>query len=269
MSIDNETCQLNFPLEHEPAMARTYVVNDFEVLGVGALRRHFLLDLKRKSRLILQRHPQLIVDRELYELQLQETLRWLAPEKIIENNNFDESRELERIYSAIFPLTKTSLGDSGPRIFKEYLRDMAGSALLLQDVFRYFPGFLRRRFPEQVGIYTNGQWEWARAALEYQDFSVGKNEEGRPVRLNPSLQIIARLEGLTVLVYSEAQQEILERVLDIFEAHIIDILESGDRKFSSYQQLQEYLPVSDEAPTEEGLHWGAKIEALKKAQIIL
>ncbi len=152
---------------------------------------------------------------------------------------------------------------------------MEWSSWLLQDHWRYFVGFLRQKFPERKELLELAHWEWVQAWIEIQPFEKSVSEKGR-VSLNPSLQIVTlsakntvlnRDAGVYAFAFSETRGSVVERSLDLYEAHLIDLLQE-DRKYSSLQLMQ-MAHISDEIDTPlSSLEWEKKFLSLRKDDII-
>ncbi|HEY1079541.1 MAG TPA: hypothetical protein VGE46_05570, partial [Bdellovibrio sp.] len=235
MSTDNGTSQLSFPLRAEIPQAETLIVRDLDVVGVGSLRRRQIQQLQKQKNFILQTHESLIASsvHNIYQAELLRTLQWLRPLRTEVAPVLKINDLLKESFANIFPHTEASLGFTAHRVRDLYLQDMEWSSWLLQDHWRYFVGYLRQKFPEKNELFELAHWEWVRAWIEVQPFEGGTVEAG-VVSLNPSLQVVSltadqpvlsREKGLYALVYSDQKATVTERSLDVFEAHILDLLQ--------------------------------------------
>lgn len=226
-------------------------------MGVGALRRHQLLELQKTKSFILQTHGAYMAPsiQNIYQAELLRTLQWLRPIRTVEVQNFKLSIELQSSFSRIFPKTSEALGVTVTKIRDAYLQDMEWSSWLLQDHWRYFVGYLRQKFPDRPELYELAHWEWVQAWMEVQPFGSASGDPGQ-VSVNPSLQtvslstfhqVLKRDPGLYAFIYDEEKATVVERPLDLYEAQILDILQE-DRKYTQAQLLAMAM-LSDEIPT--------------------
>lgn len=278
MSIDNGTSQLSFPVRAEIPQADTLIVRDLDVVGVGSLRRRQIQQLQTQKNFILQTHESLIASsvHGIYQTELLRTLQWLRPLRTEVGPVLKINDLLKDSFANIFPLTHAALGFTATRVRDLYLQDMEWSSWLLQDHWRYFVGYLRQKFPEKNELFELAHWEWVRAWIEVQPFEGDKAEPGI-VSLNPSLQVVSltvnqpvlsRDKGLYAMVYSDQKVTVTERSLDVFEAHILDLLQE-DRKYTG-QQVVEMAQVSDELGSQlSGQEWEKRYLSLVNDAIIL
>ncbi len=278
MSIDNGTSQLSFPLRAEIPQADTLIVRDLDVVGVGSLRRQQIQQLQTQKNFILQTHESLIASsvHSIYQAELLRTLQWLRPVRTEVGPVLKISDLLKDSFANIFPHTHAALGFTATRVRDLYLQDMEWSSWLLQDHWRYFVGYLRQKFPEKNELFELAHWEWVRAWIEVQPFESDKAEPGI-VSLNPSLQVVSltvnqpvlsRDKGLYALVYSDHKTTVTERSLDVFEAHILDLLQE-DRKYTG-QQVVQMAQVSDGIGTQlSAKEWEKRYLSLVNDAIIL
>lgn len=278
MSIDNGTCHLSFPLRGEIPTAKVLVLRDVDVVGVGALRRHQLLQMQNEKEFILWTHEDCIPPsvHAIYQAELLLTLQWLRPVKTEPGPFFDFQKDQRTLFGRIFPETQKALGFTASKVCDSYLAEMDWSSWLLQDHWRYFVGFLRQKFPENIELKELAHWEWVKAWLEIQPFEASQGEAGI-VNLNPSLQIVPltqrnslleRDQGVYGFVYSEAQESVVERPLDVYDAKIIDLLQE-DRKYTP-AQLVEMAALSDEITTQlSSVEWEKRFLSLSKDAIII
>lgn len=278
MSIDNGTSQLSFPVRAEIPQTDTLIVRDLDVVGVGSLRRRQIQQLQTQKNFILQTHESLIASsvHGIYQTELLRTLQWLRPLRTEVGPVLKINDLLKDSFANIFPLTHAALGFTATRVRDLYLQDMEWSSWLLQDHWRYFVGYLRQKFPEKNELFELAHWEWVRAWIEVQPFEGDKAEPGI-VSLNPSLQVVSltvnqpvlsRDKGLYAMVYSDQKVTVTERSLDVFEAHILDLLQE-DRKYTG-QQVVEMAQVSDELGSQlSGQEWEKRYLSLVNDAIIL
>lgn len=278
MSIDNGTCQLSFPMKGPLPAADVYLLRDVEVVGVGALRRRQLEELKfQNKRIHLLTHESKIPSSvfSIYQAELLTTLQWLRPEKVERKEALDFQKEQEILFSKLFPLTEKALGFAAHKVRDSYLQEMEWSSWLLQDHWRYFVGYLRQKFPDNKTLREVAHWEWVLAWLEIQPFEAFSGEVG-VLTTNPSLQIVALTEvnsvlkrdkGLYAFVYNDKKATVVERSLDAVEAKAIDLLQE-DRKYTP-SQLADMLAVCGEITTSFNKEdWQKKFLSLCEAGII-
>ncbi|NUN05669.1 MAG: hypothetical protein HUU57_07900 [Bdellovibrio sp.] len=254
------------------------MVRDLDVVGVGSLRRQQIQQLQAQNNFILQTHESLIASsvHGIYQAELLNTLQWLRPLRTESGPPLKIDDLLKDSFADIFPHTHTALGFMASRVRDLYLQDMQWSSWLLQDHWRYFVGYLRQKFPEKKDLFELAHWEWVRAWIEVQPFDVGALEPG-VVSLNPSLQVVpltieqpvlGRDKGLYALVYCDQKATVTERALDVFEAHILDLLQE-DRKYSR-QQVVQRAQLSEEIGTQlSAQEWEKRYLSLRNDAIIL
>lgn len=254
MSTDNGISQLSFPLTGAPPAQDTLILQDFDVVGVGALRRHQILELQKTKQFILHTHGAYLAPsvQNIYQSELLTTLQWVRPVQTVEVHNFNLSQELQSSFARIFPKTSAALGVAVVKIRDSYLQDMEWSSWLLQDHWRYFVGYLRQKFPDRPALYELAHWEWVRTWMEVQPFESFSGDPWQVI-LNPSLQIVSLSEnhqvlkrdsGLYAFIYDDKKATVVERPLDLYEAKILDILQE-DRKYTQAQLLA-MVSLSDE-----------------------
>lgn len=255
MSTNNETCQLSFPWDGVLPAESTIVLRDIDIVGVGAKRRQQIEYLQKFRNLILQTHEAQIPEgvRLIYEEELLRTLQWLRPVSTQIGERLDLPFEQQKIFSKIFPLTEKALGFSATKVRNHYLQDLEWSSWLLQDQWRYFVGFLRQRFPQQLQIVDLAYWEWVHAWLEMQPFELNIKKEPGILALNPTLQIVPLLEtnmvlekskGMYCFIFSPNDNRVVEKPLEAAEALLLDLLQE-DRKYNP-EQLVEMALLSEE-----------------------
>lgn len=270
---------LHFPLRDPVPSDEVIILRDLEVAGVGALRRGQLEKIRNTKKLILWTYEELIPEdvRGIYQEELLRSLHWLRPFKTESGPALDLDQEHLRMFAALFPLTKKYLGLTAEKMAEEYLQEMTWSSWLLQDHWRYFAGFLRQKFPANKEVQELVQWEWVHAWLETQAFqSSGLGDLGQAV-VNPSLQyislshahaLLSRTPGLYAFVFSEKDEKIIEKTLDVYEAELLDLL-MEDRKFSPSQITTMLAQTSEVEPKLSQAEWEAKFQSLKDFAIII
>lgn len=250
-------------------------LKDFDILGVGAVRRALLLSDSGPR--VLWTHRSLVPppQTEFYEAVLRETLEWLKPQEVCEaamlsSESFQEI--LWQDFQRHFPQTSNYLKGSSADCLQAYLQEFPWKGPLLTDHFRYFPTYLRRR-TKGSRLYLIAQKEWLQACLQYADFGQPVTEVGQVVA-NPSLQVLYSVEevfevgltpGLTVFYYDAFSGRVLDHKLDVWEAAVLDLLQE-ERKFCRSQLLEQLL-LSESALSSEA--WGKKLHLLKSKGIIL
>lgn len=231
---------------------KSFELNDYEVLGVGAKLRQDLMRQHSSVTYILKRHHH-----DFLPLVLEQTLTWLRPEQIEQKGSFDKATVLKEHFRKIFPVAISHFGDSALKVFEDYLQEMPWEEGLVMDHFRYFPEFIRRRFSSSF-YYELFQWEWIQSYLSYVDLGPFKSSESGIVKVNPSLLVMSlseaqdvlnRPQGLFAFVYSSQSETVVEKCLSELEAEILDML-AEDRKFSR-PQLIEMLQVEKQRETAE------------------
>ncbi|QDK45720.1 hypothetical protein DOM22_11465 [Bdellovibrio sp. ZAP7] len=253
------------------------VVRDFDVVGVGALRQQQLLKIKAEREIVLQTHSSFIPTtvRAIYDEELQRTLQWLTPSRVIAESKFNFEEEVLKTFVRIFPKTHHQLGVMSSKLCAEYLKEMEWSSWLLQDHWRYFSGFLRQKYMNKQSLIELVQWEWIHAWLEIQPFVMLKGSS-KHLLVNPSLQTlnlshdnehIQCSSGLYTFVYDQESVKITEAKIDMYEAGLLDLL-MGDREYTEEQLLEmALLEELSSPPTRD--QWQKKIEALLASKVIV
>lgn len=254
-------------------------LKDYEVLGVGALRRQQLLTTAFDAELIT--YPALIAagQSELYEALLRETLAWLKPREVRTAPLPQPVGEflpevLLEILRREFPQTAAYLKGGLRELLKDYLKEVPWQGPLLSAHFRYWPVFLKRKFQDSR-LYLIAQKEWLWTYLSFADFGLPPAEVGRLV-VNPSLQSLYTEDeveevqlapGLTVFYYNYASSQLGEYKMDLWDAAIVDSLQE-DRKFTQDQLLDQLLmmELDSQLPREE---WLIKLSQLQSQGIVL
>jgi hypothetical protein len=270
---------LHFPLREPLPTEDVLILRDLEVAGVGALRRAQLEKIRQSKKLILWTYEGLIPAdvKGIYLEELLRSLHWLRPFKNEVGPPLDLHQEHLRMFAALFPMSKKYLGVTAEKMVEDYLQEMTWSSWLLQDHWRYFAGFLRQKFPLNKELQELVQWEWVHAWLETQAFqSSGLGDLGQAV-VNPSLQyinlshahhLLGRIPGLFAFVFSEPQEKIVEKTLDMYEAELLDLL-MEDRKFNPSQVIEMLALISKLEPRLTQAEWEMKFQGLKDSAIII
>lgn len=243
-----------------------FKIEDYEIFGTGAQRKKYWQDLSKNGPIILLRHDWTFL-RGIEE----HTLEWLKPQRIQHSVMPAKKALLEKKAHEIFPLTLGRLQEMQSKILDDYERELPWQEGLLDDHFRYFSVFLKKRFPLEAEL---SQWEWVRHFLSYQDFStLAPSKSLLPVlRPNPSLQIIEAdlvapilgIEpGLYALAYQSQKNSIVETQLSIRDAEILDLLE--DDRETTLEQIE--LSLSESGKTREEIQ--KDIQVLVKNEILI
>lgn len=255
-------------------------LKDFEVLGVGALRRQGLGPLRGECTLQLHRELVPAAAQASYEAILGETLEWLKPRQVEEHNVSAPVEEflrplLEQEFTREFPHTDQRLRSEKKRLLREYLSEFPWQGPLLTEHLRYFPLFLKRKF-QDAPLYLLAQSEWLRAYLSFADFGLPPPEKGRVIA-NPSLQSLylplelpelQRTPGLYVFYYDFGRGEVRDHPLAFQEAALLDLLQE-DRKFNLEQLLEQAQLQEGPAGTWSREEWLKRFSSLRDEGIIL
>jgi hypothetical protein len=250
----------------EAVNRKTLELNDYEVLGVGALRKKQLLEQKDRFEVVLKNNGRRFLP-GIYEY----TLDWLKPDRVVESFDLNPAKELEKTFFRIFPQGSELLGDSARKLLEDYLQEMPWEEGLIDDHFRYFPFFVRTRLPQHTLWMEVFLWEWIQHSLTYMDFG-DEEAELNVLRANPSLITLQIIEATAVLkkdrglyayVCSAVQNRVVERQLTVLEAAILDLL-SEDRKFSKEQ----IVSVLNEEKAVESVKVLAALDLLIQSDII-
>lgn len=252
-------------------------VKDYEVLGIGAVRREELRGLHP----VLLLHSALVPadQRPLYEAILAETLTWLEPQAVREEklpqstSDFLLQVMLEEMQKA-FPQTLAALKGDKLTVLKDYLKEFPWQGPLVSAHFRYLPAFLKRRY-QDARLYMIAQAEWLWSYLSFAEFGFPTPEKGRVI-VNPSLQSLysvseiseVRLtQGLSVYYYDYSQNKIRDYKMDVWDAAIVDLLQE-DRKFTLDQVLDQlsFMELESSLTREP---WAKKLSYLINEGIIL
>lgn len=254
-------------------------LKDYEVLGVGALRRQALLTAAGDAELVT--YPALIApgQSEIYEALLRETLAWLKPREVRSAPLPQPVGEflLEALLEVLrreFPQTTAYLKGGLRELLKDYLNEVPWQGPLLSAHFRYWPVFLKRKF-QDARLYLIAQKEWLWSYLSFADFGLPPKEAGRLI-VNPSLQSLYTEEeveevqlspGLTVFYYDYSGNKLREYKMDLWDAAIVDSLQE-DRKFTLNQLLDQLLmmELDSQLPREE---WQKRLSELQGQGIVI
>ncbi len=295
MSIINETRQIIFPWDGDLKKiqdAESIALRDFDVVGLGARRRHQIEKLQKKKPILFLTHQaQIPQEAQLnYQEELLRTLQWLRPQQTKEGLQVDLALEHKKTFSQIFPMTEQMLGVHSNRVRDSYIDEMIWNSWMLQDYWRYFVGFIRQRFPQNKSLFELAHWEWAHVWIDSLEYDLNKKSFEKPgemwMQLNPTLQILAlssdqpsinQEQGLYAIAYSPRQERLVEKKLDVFCALLIDFLHE-DQNFT-FNQLIELAGSStlsrDLVKTEQVLEkndvqtaWSKILEAMMKDEII-
>lgn len=228
---------IRFPLHSESSLPTepSFAIWDFEALGVSGPRFFQLKDLSERFQLTLLLTQQSLssFEQQLYESALESFQKNFPKVKINHSSASTlEDRAIEKV-SVIFPQTSKELGFSTRKLIKDYLEEVSVATWLTEEWLRFFPLFLKERFPKQIRLFEGAQYEVFKALLDYQDFATQVNTLPDYCFLNPSLQIAQLSEkheglglesGLYALFRSQNGRSIVEKKLDAFSARFIDHL---------------------------------------------
>ncbi len=252
MKQDGKVFYLHFPIrdmsqDQIQTQGTDLFLRSCDIVGVGSARFYQLQDLKEAFRLHILDVRNHISEElmPLYEEEFLQTLTSLRPAKV-SPLQIDFQNEQKKMFSVLFPKTKQLLGDMANRICDLYLSEMSVQSWLLQDHWCYFPGFLRRQWPDKEDLLQISHWEWADAWLDVQNIS-GFREEPRLISLNPSFQplqvaskaatCLGLTPGLYGFVFNQRRKQKYQGILTAAEAILIDLL-AEDRKFDRSQLIE-------------------------------
>lgn len=256
-----------------------HLLKDFEVLGVGALRREELLAMRGSK--VLLTHSSLVpkMQAEIYDSLLRETLGWLKPEQVRTQSLPVPTEEflIESLLADLkknFPQTLNYLKGGVRELLKDYLNEVPWQGPLISSHLRYFPVFLKRKFQDSR-LYLIAQKEWLWSYLSFSDFGFPPPEQGRMV-LNPSLQSLYSAEevaevmlssGLTIFYYDYSSNSLREYKMDLWDAAVADALQE-DRKYTLDQLLDQLMlmELDSQLSSEE---WLKKLSYLEAQGIII
>lgn len=254
-------------------------VRDYEILGVGALRRELILAAKNEFELLT--HPALVPagQSEMYEGLLRETVAWLKPREVRPVKPPQSAKDflLEALLEELrreFPQTTAYLKGGLREILADYMKEVPWQGPLLTAHFRYLPVFLKRKFKD-THLYLIAQKEWLWSFLSFADFGFPPAESGR-LLANPSMQSLFTDEeipevqltpGLTVFFYNDSKKKLCEYKMDLWDAAIIDALQE-DRKLNLSQLLDQLQLMDLETPLAKE-EWARKISNLQNEGAVL
>ncbi len=254
-------------------------LKDYDVLGIGAVRREELLAGLTPVELLIHKELVPTAQASLHEELLTETLRWLKPTSVrtvklpVAPTEFLHEVLLEEFKKA-FPQTEAYLKGGLRELLKDYMKEVPWQGPLRSAHFRYLPVFLKRKFQDSR-LYLIAQKEWLWSYLSFADFGFPPAEQGR-LLVNPSLQSlytadeVAEIElspGLSVFYYDYSRKKRGEYKMDLWDAAIADVLQE-DRKYTLDQLLDQVLmmELDSQLPREE---WAKKMSYLQAQGIIL
>lgn len=254
-------------------------LKDYQVLGVGGLRRAQALAAGGDIELLT--HPSLVPpgQAEMYEALLRETLAWLSPREVRPGSLPQPAKEfvvevlLEELRKE-FPQTSSYLKGGLRELLKDYLKEVPWQGPLVSAHFRYWPVFLKRKFQDSR-LYLIAQKEWLWSYLSFADFGFPPPEQGRII-VNPSLQSLYTAHeitevqlspGLWIFYYDYALRSLRDYKMDIWDAALVDFLQE-DRKYTFEQLLDQALMMELEAPLSRD-EWAKKLSYLQSQGIIL
>ncbi|MBC7371903.1 MAG: hypothetical protein H7326_10080 [Bdellovibrionaceae bacterium] len=230
--------------------ARTF--KDYDVLGVGAVRRAELLASVEPK--ILQLHPGLVPNSRklMYDEVLEQTIGWLKPAQVIREKFLGTAQDfvfhlLLQDFSISFPKLSALLPVSAESFLRDYLSEFPWQGPLLTDQLRYVPLFVKQQFQDS-GLNLLAQKEWLWSYLHFADFGSVRTEPGR-VTLNASLQTLhANVDaptagitrGLYIFYYDERSGKVLEHKMQVVDALVVDKLQD-DRKYTLDQLIEQVL----------------------------
>ncbi len=257
-----------------PYLQEPRQLKDYDVLGVAACRREYLLADNNTK--ILLTHSYLIPEthRIVYEAILEETLLWLKPQEVRQGNSDDFLQVLLEDFRREFPKTSSYLKLDLTEVMRSYLSEFPWQGPLLSGHFRYFPIFLKRTVHDS-DLYLIAQKEWFWSYLSFADFGLPSHEQGR-ILLNPSLQSLyctSKVEeveltpGLTFFYYDYSLQRVREYKGDPWDAIVVDLLHE-DRKYSLDQLIEQALMMKLEVSLSRQ-EWLKKFFYLKSEGILL
>jgi hypothetical protein len=253
-------------------------LKDYEVLGVGAVRREKLLANPDPAELVTHKELVPTVQASLYEAVLTETLKWLQPASIrpvklpVSQAEFLLEVLLEE-FKREFPCTAAYLKGGLRELLKDYLKEVPWQGPLASAHFRYLPVFLKRKLQDSR-LYLIAQKEWLQSYLSFADFGFPPSEPGRLI-VNPSLQSLYTAEevaevelspGLSIFYFDYSLKLIRDYKMDLWDAAIADLLQE-DRKFTLEQLLDQLLMMELDSQLSRG-EWAKKISYLRERGIL-
>jgi hypothetical protein len=236
------------------ASADLILRNDYDVLGVGGVRRRLLESegFSRPHELICHRDLVPSPRQAFYQSVLDETLRWFRPAAVRESLAAENLSVLLKSELVLrFPATTHCLGARVDTALAKYLAAFPWQGPLLSDHFRYFSVFLKTEKVSEnyeADVDLLAQLEWLRSYLSFADFG-STRPRTNVLALNPSLQPLRlprdlegpeglrKERGLYVFYQQPETLEVCEKLLDADEAAILDLLED-EAEVSPSQILQ-------------------------------
>lgn len=173
-----------------------------------------------------------------------------------------------------FPKTLSALADEAQALVRDYLEELPWQGGSLTSHMGYFAGFIRQRKP-RTSCAEVAQYEGAILSAATQRNEVPSEGVSAPA-VNPSLHVVpisqaadvlGRDKGLYVFVYAPKKHTVVEKRLDPYEAHLVDLL-SEDRACTKSQLLE--LAMSYEfRPSLSRDEWQKVYDLLLASDIIL
>lgn len=258
-------------------------VADYDILGTGSQRFSDFLKLIDKNDVHLLTHPRMISDsvRDFYNLELESFRKKFPRLQIDEALDFDFLAAQKELFETVFPQTFLALGPLGRKIIDNYQSEVAWDSWLLLDYWRYFVGFLRMKFPDQLDLVGLAHWEWVYAWVQVQPFHFTEVLESGIVEVNPSLQTVLLNEdldyyqkekGLYAFWYSPAEDKVEILKLTMIQAFYLDLL-NEDRKYTEAQLVEmakiNLTPKTELTEAEFFLLLKSDLEALFKNNLLM
>lgn len=284
--MNNKTCQIDFPWNGDLEVlgeCEYITLHDIDVISGGTRRKKQIQQIQEHKNIFFITHESQIPQevQEIYYQELLSTLNWLRPYSVYSGKDLDLIEEHKKRFFLIFPQTEKLLGFAASRLRDAYLAEMTWNSWYLQDHWRYFVGFLRQRFSQNQTMIEVAQWEWARAWLDTSEISENEVDQDfsddRVVVVNPAIQfiklaednnVLSRPQGLYALMYSQQNDIISDRRLDVSMAVLIDLL-SEERRFTT-KQLIELASVDIENKSLINIDkWGQVLKAMMIDEIII
>ncbi len=280
MTNENSSSQIHFPIQADLPSSEVLIVRDLDVVGVGGVRRHQLEELTRQGRQFIMRTFEAHIPEDLrtiYNEEILRTLKWLRPLKVEAGPTLDLTEAVKEVFGRNFSRTQNYMGVMAKKLCEDYLAEMSWSSWLLQDHWRYLPGFVHHKFPQNSELQEIVHWEWVQAWLDVQAFYYQGLSDPGMIVMNPSFQTVhlskdsptlQRSEGLYAFVFSEKSQAIVEKALDVLDAQFMDLLQE-DRKFSEQQLLEMLAEVTEIQPAPSASDWKDRLQDLLAKDIVL
>lgn len=268
---------LLFPVDNIEIHDEVAVLRDFEVMGVGSLRKYQLEQLRKSGPIILQTYRHLVPlgYEQQYEKELDQLKGWLQPVGISSVHESSFEAEAQALFLKIFPLLTRVLGRDLEKLLLEYLSEAPRSSLLLQDFWCYFVGFLRLKKIDIVFVEL-ANWEWTAIWLETRMDYTFSGDQGQLMR-SPHVEVIQlsqdnpyidRSAGSYVFYFNRAKNKIEKVALEPQVALAFDLLEE-DRKYS-IQGLRDQLELrSSDLNLELGVDVERSIEEMIELGLLI